>query len=63
MTIDALEQTIAVECLHCGHRGTLRERDLERYGEVPGAPIAAFVKRLACSECGSHSVRAYRTKS
>ncbi len=56
----ALAQRIVVECLHCGHCGTLRERDLAHYGERPGAPIAAFVRRLTCSECGSRSVRAYR---
>ena len=33
----ALKQRIVVECLHCGHRGTLREEDLAAYGEKPGA--------------------------
>lgn len=56
----ALKQRIVVECLHCGHRGTLREEDLAAYGEKPGAPIVAFVKRLVCRDCGSHSVRAWR---
>ncbi|HWM49529.1 MAG TPA: hypothetical protein VNR11_21730 [Xanthobacteraceae bacterium] len=60
MSAAALARRIVVECLHCGHCGTLREADLARYGERPGAPIASFVKRLTCSECGSHSVRAYR---
>jgi hypothetical protein len=51
---------ICVQCLRCGHGGTIRESDLPRYGEEPGAPIARFVKRLVCQECGSHSVKAFR---
>ena len=51
---------IRIECLRCGHSGALKERDLGQYGERPGAPIAAFLKRLVCSSCGSHSVRACR---
>jgi len=51
---------ISVECLRCGHRGELRESDLPSFGEKPDAPIAAFIKRLTCHKCGSHSVRAYR---
>ena len=51
---------IVVQCLHCGHCGTIRESDLPSYGEQPGAPIARFVKRLVCRECGSHSVKAFR---
>lgn len=51
---------ISVECLRCGHRGELRESDLPSFGEKPDAPIAAFVKRLTCQQCGSHSVRAHR---
>jgi hypothetical protein len=62
MSVGALDHTIIVECLHCGHRGALSERDLARYGEERGAPIVAFVKRLTCSDCGSHSVRAYRSE-
>ena len=60
MTTTALRPRIVVECLRCGHCGTLRETDLPAYGERPDAPIASFVKRLTCGECGSHSVRAYR---
>jgi RNase P subunit RPR2 len=51
---------ICVQCLRCGHSGTIRESDLPRHGEEPGAPIARFVKRLVCQECGSHSVKAFR---
>jgi len=51
---------ICVQCLRCGHTGTIRESDLPRHGEEPGAPIARFVKRLVCQECGSHSVKAFR---
>jgi hypothetical protein len=35
--------------MFCGRR-------LERSGIKPDAPIAAFVKRLRCSKCGSASV-------
>jgi RNase P subunit RPR2 len=51
---------ISVQCLRCGHGGTIREADLPRHGEAPGAPIARFVKRLVCQECGSRSVKAFR---
>jgi RNase P subunit RPR2 len=51
---------ICVQCLRCGHAGTIREADLPSHGEEPGAPIARFVKRLVCQECGSHSVKAFR---
>jgi len=51
---------ICVQCLRCGHSGIIRESDLPRHGEAPGAPIARFVKRLVCKECGGHSVKAFR---
>ena len=54
---------VSVECLRCGHRGLLRETDLPRFGEKPDAPIAAFIKRLKCRQCGSQSVRAFRTNA
>jgi hypothetical protein len=54
---------ICVECLRCGHAGVIAERDLPHYGEAPGAPIATFVKRLTCQECGSRSVRAWREEA
>jgi hypothetical protein len=50
---------IKVECLRCG--GALDETDLPRFGVESGAPIATFVKRLTCRECGNHSVRAFRS--
>ena len=45
------------------HRGLLREADLPCFGEEPDAPIAAFIKRLKCRQCGSQSVRAFRTNT
>ena len=52
---------IAVRCLSCRHRGVIAESDLPRFGIRPGAPVAAFVKRLRCRKCGSGSVMAQRT--
>jgi hypothetical protein len=58
-----LETIIKIECLQCGHEGTISESDLIAYGEKPDAPIAALSRRLICTACGSHSFRAYRTKA
>lgn len=55
-----MKTRICVQCLRCGHAGSFAESELAAYGEKPGAPIAAFVRRLTCQECGSHSVRAWR---
>jgi hypothetical protein len=52
---------IAVRCLTCRHRGVIAERDLVRFGITPGTPVAQFVKRLRCRQCGSGSVMAQRT--
>ena len=52
---------IAVRCLSCRHRGVIAEGDLARFGVKPGAPVAQFVKRLRCRQCGSGSVMAQRT--
>ncbi len=52
---------IAVRCLSCRHRGVLAETDLARFGVKPGVPVAQFVKRLRCRQCGSGSVMAQRT--
>jgi hypothetical protein len=52
---------IAVRCLRCRHRGVIAERDLVRFGIKPGAPVAQFVKRLRCRQCGSGGVIAQRT--
>jgi hypothetical protein len=51
---------IAVECLRCGHCSSIPEERLRTFGLNPDAPIAKFIRRLTCTECGSHSVRAYR---
>jgi hypothetical protein len=51
---------IVVQCLACGHVGALSESNLPRFGEKPDAPIAKFIKRLTCEECGSRSVKAWR---
>jgi hypothetical protein len=51
---------ICVECLHCRHRGALSDRVLTRHGLSANAPIASFVRRLACERCGHHSVKAFR---
>jgi hypothetical protein len=52
---------ICVECLHCRHRGVLTERLLAPRGLSANVPIASFVKRLTCGQCGHHSVKAFRT--
>jgi RNase P subunit RPR2 len=55
-----MRQRIVVQCLTCGHAGVLAESSLPRFGERPDAPIAKFVKRLTCEECGSRTVKAWR---
>ena len=52
---------IAVRCLSCRHRGVLAESDLARFGVKPGVPVAQFVKRLRCRQCGTGSVMVQRT--
>ena len=51
---------IIVRCLRCRHEGTVSDQELAQFGFKPTAPIAAFVKRLRCSKCGSGSVMAKR---
>jgi hypothetical protein len=51
---------IAVDCLKCGHCGSLSEDALLQYGLPPDAPLATLTKRLTCKECGSRAVRAFR---
>jgi hypothetical protein len=51
---------IVIECLTCRHRAELDSRAMARFGVKADDPIAAFVKRLRCSRCGSGSVRAKR---
>jgi ribosomal protein S27AE len=52
---------VVVRCLHCRHEGSLSGPALARFGVDADAPIAAYVKRLRCSKCGSSSVMAKRT--
>jgi hypothetical protein len=62
--MSALRETrgvVVVRCLHCGREGSLSRTTLVRFGLDPNAPIAAYVKRLRCSKCGSSSVMAKRT--
>jgi hypothetical protein len=51
---------VLVRCLRCQHEGVVSRTEFGRFGLKPDAPIAAFVKRLRCSECGSASVMARR---
>jgi RNase P subunit RPR2 len=60
MSVIFLNTEVVIECLHCGHAARLNESELARYGEAPGASLAALSKRLICKECKSGSVRAYR---
>jgi len=59
--LKAKSWVIAVRCLRCRHRGVIAEADLAHFGVRPGAPVAQFVKRLRCRNCGSGSVMAQRT--
>jgi DNA-directed RNA polymerase subunit RPC12/RpoP len=52
---------IAVECLTCGHAGSLDERELPRFGLAEDTSLVTLTRRLVCQECGSRSVRAFRT--
>jgi hypothetical protein len=36
------------------------ESALARYGLNTDAPIASFIKRLTCHQCGHHGVKAFR---
>src|ERR1700759_426910 len=49
---------VIVEDLSCQHVGALTGAALARGAIAPDTPIAAFVKRLRCSNCGSRSVLA-----
>jgi hypothetical protein len=51
---------VLVRCLHCSHKNILSSQALAGFGLKPDAPIAAFVKRLRCTKCGSGSVLATR---
>ena len=50
-----------VECARCGHCARLPEAALPDYGVKPNAPIASFVKRLTCVECGKSERVVYRS--
>ena len=56
----APDLVVLVRCLHCHHRSTLSPQALAAFGIKPNVPIAAFVKRLRCTKCGSGSVMANR---
>ena len=56
----AAELVVQVQCLHCRHKSILSNQDLIRFGVQPEAPVASFVKRLYCSNCGSGSVMVNR---
>ena len=56
----ASDLIVMVRCLRCRHRSTLSPQALAAFGVNPDAPIAAFVKRLRCTKCGSGSVMASR---
>jgi ribosomal protein S27AE len=51
---------IAIDCLKCGHCGSMPQEALSQFGLEPSASITSFIKRLVCSKCGSQSVRAFR---
>ena len=51
---------IAIECLRCGHCGSLAEEALPGFGLPKDASLVLVTKRLTCSECGSKSVRTFR---
>lgn len=57
------QTNVTVECLRCRHVGMLTAETLARLAITPSTPIAAFVKRLRCHKCGSHSVLATRKPS
>jgi hypothetical protein len=46
--------------MSCRHRSTLDAASLKRFGVMPDAPIASYIKRLRCTKCGSGSVMAER---
>jgi hypothetical protein len=53
-------KSVRVQCLRCGHFNVLTPEMLSLLAVSPTTPIAAFVKRLRCRECGSQSVLATR---
>jgi DNA-directed RNA polymerase subunit RPC12/RpoP len=53
-------QFIAVACLNCGHCVRLSDDDLARHRVARDVPLVTLTRRLACSECGSRAVQAFR---
>jgi len=51
---------IAIDCLNCGHVGSLSEAALRNYGLEPDTSLVTLTKKFVCQECGSKAVRAYR---
>jgi DNA-directed RNA polymerase subunit RPC12/RpoP len=51
---------IEIECLNCGHRGSLEEGELPRYGLSHDSSLVLVTRRLVCTECGSRATRAFR---
>jgi uncharacterized protein YlaI len=58
--VKPVELVVQVRCLHCEHKGVLDDQTLDSFGIKPNAPIASFVKRLRCSDCGSGNLIANR---
>ncbi len=55
-----MSRFIAVECLNCGHCARITDGDLARFHLAKDVPLVTLTKRLACSECGSRAVQAFR---
>ena len=55
-----MSQFIAVACLNCGHCARLSDDDLARHRVAKDVPLVTLTRRLACSECGSRTVQAFR---
>ena len=51
---------IAIDCLNCGHVGSMSEAALQDYGFGPDTSLVTLTKKFVCQECGSKAVRAYR---
>ena len=58
--LHAVSQRIAIECLTCGHCGSLAAAELARFGLQEDASLVVLSRRLVCQECGSRSTRAFR---
>jgi hypothetical protein len=56
-----VENAVCIECLRCHHRGIIEAEALAHHGLPPDASVAELSRRLVCSACGSHAMRAFRT--